>query len=59
MKIPKAWLVTYMHYGEPREFITLEKSRAVEYAGLHHGTYEPLFKGAPAEATPIEENKSA
>lgn len=47
--IPDAWLVKYTHYGEQRKFITLEKSRAIEYAGEHHGTIHPLFLIEPIE----------
>ncbi len=42
MKAPEAFLVKYMHNGQLCKFITLEKSRAYEYAGMHHGTVHLL-----------------
>ena len=52
MFIPDAWMVKYQHYGEERKFITLEKTRAIEYAQLHHGTYHPMkVVEPPAEAS--------
>lgn len=42
--IPAAWLVRSIKWGKESKFITLEKSRAIEYAGLHHGTISPLFE---------------
>lgn len=36
--IPCNYVVKYFHHGEPRQFITLERSRAEQYAMEHHGT---------------------
>lgn len=38
----EGWVVKYLYYGEERKFLTLEKSRAIEYAAQHKGTYHPL-----------------
>lgn len=52
---PEAWLVRYMYYNEQRKFITLEKSRAIEYAAQHNGQILPLFSFLPVESAPLFE----
>lgn len=39
-----AYLVEYMHYGEPKKFITLDKTRADDYAVRHNGIVYGLIK---------------
>jgi len=41
--LPFAWAVKYVHHGEERKFITLERSRADDYAATHHGTIHGLY----------------
>lgn len=41
--IPIAWAVLFDHHGEKAIFITLERSKADDYAAHVHGTIEPLY----------------
>jgi len=53
----EAWLVRYTHYGKEQKFITMDKTRAIEYAAQHNGSIKALFDidNAPAEAKPANQ----
>ena len=38
-----SFIVFYKWQGEIARFITLDKARAIEYAGLHNGTWHPEY----------------
>lgn len=57
--IPDAWMVKYLHYDKQHKFITLEKSRAIEYAETHHGTIHPLFLIEPVMVMEVENEVQA
>ena len=39
-----AYLVEYLHYGDKKQFITLDKTRADDYAVRHNGIVYGLIK---------------
>lgn len=45
--VPFAWAVIYEINGEQARFITLERSRADDYAAQHHGIIYPLDLRVP------------
>ena len=58
MKV-RAYIVEYVHNGEPAEFITRVHQRALDYAAEHHGVVFPLgiIEEQPVrEMQPMEDN---
>lgn len=44
---PNAWEVEWLHYGEYKSFITLDKNRADQFAVQHSGIIHPLYRPQP------------
>lgn len=42
--LPSAYIVHYKHNGQPAKFITLDNTRANQYAIEHHGIIGGLYE---------------
>lgn len=46
-RLPTAYIVKHLHEGKLNKFVTLHRTKADEYAAMHHGTIHPLYEDLP------------